>query len=413
MRTPSSVPGRHPYQRLNAVSLRTKQAPGRYADGNGLYLVVEPSGAKRWIWRGVIKSTGKRCDLGLGGVAYVSLSEAREKARTYRHQARSGGNPKIDHTRARRPVPTFRTIAIEVHAAYRPHFKNAKHVAVWLQSLEKHVFPVIGDLPITAITRDSGHVLQVLKPIWMSRPETARRVKQRLKLVFDWAKAHGHHTGDNPTEGLTKVLPTHTDKQQHLKALAYGQVPTFVTTLQTHPDTSDLVRLALELLILTATRTTEILHATWTEIDLEQRVWTIPGARMKSGREHRIPLSPRAVKILEHVQRLTASQDSTWLFPGSKPGQTLSNMTLLKAAHRIAGKTPITTHGFRSSFRDWCEERTTTPQSVAEAALAHVVPDKTEAAYRRTDLFDRRRDLMDLWAQFVTTTPAKVLAHTA
>jgi integrase len=403
MRTRFKPHGRHPYQRLSAVSLRRSRTPGRHADGNGLYLVVDPSGAQRWIWRGVIQ--GKRSDLGLGSVSFVSLSDAREKAVSYRRLAREGGNPKIERAHTRRIVPTFKAAAIEVYTEHRKTFKNAKHAAWWLQSLVNDVFPIIGERRIDTI--DAGDVLKVLTPVWTVKPETARRLKQRMKLVFDWAKASGFCAGDNPTEGLTKVLPKHKGDKQHHPALPYQAVPSFVTTLQTVPDMQDAVRLGLEFLILTATRTNEVQRAIWSEVNLETKTWTIPGERMKSGRDHRVPLSDRAVAILEQVRGVHPR--SPYLFPGSKPEKPLSNMTFLKAARRLT-TAPLTTHGFRSSFRDWCEERTNTPRTVSEAALAHVVKDKTEAAYRRTDLFDRRRDLMTLWAQFVTSTPADIIA---
>lgn len=403
--TPKLKPrGRHPHQRLAAVSLRTTRPPGRYADGNGLYLVVDPSGAKRWIWRGVIH--GKRSELGLGSVQYTSLSEARDKATTYRRLARNGGSPKVERAREKRIVPTFKHAATQVHTEHLKTFRNPKHAAQWLQSLENDVFPIIGQQPIDTI--DSGDVLKVLTPIWTVKPETARRLKQRIKLVFDWAKAKNFCSGTNPTEGLTQVLPKHKkDEKQHHAALPYHAVPQFVTTLKTIPDMRDSIRRGLEFLILTATRTNEVRLATWTEINRDEKTWIIPGERMKSGKEHRVPLSARALAILEQLQS-PVTDDQAYIFSG-KPKKPLSNMTFLKAARRVT-TTPLTTHGFRSSFRDWCEERTTVARTVSEAALAHVVQDKTEAAYRRTDLFDKRRDLMDRWARFATSTPADVTA---
>lgn len=396
--------GRHPHNRLTAITLNARKAPGRYADGNGLYLVVDPSGAKRWMWRGVIR--GKRCELGLGGLSTVPLADARARATAIRRKARDGEDPRVDRRRAQRGIPTFKAAAIAVHAEHRKGFRNAQHAAWWLASLENDVFPLLGSRPLDTIT--SADVLKVLTPIWTVKPETARRVKQRIKLIFDWGKASGFCPGDNPTEGLTKVLPKHTDDQQHLAALAYRDVPAFVTALRAIPNMREEVREALEFIILTATRTGEIRLATWDEIDFDAATWTIPAARMKAGKEHRIPLVPRAIAILKaaHARR----QDGTaWIFPGVKPGQMLSNMTLLKAARRLT-TAPLTTHGFRSSFRDWSAERTNIPRDVCEAALAHTLPDKVEAAYRRTDLFEKRRDLMDRWSQFVTSTPGSVLA---
>jgi integrase len=256
---------------------------------------------------------------------------------------------------------------------------------------------------------DSSDILRVLTPI-TTKPETARRLKQRMKVVFDWAKPSGFCRGDNPTDGVTKVLPKHKGDKQHHAALPYQGVPTFVTTLRGIPDMRPSVRLAFEFLILTATRTSEVQQATWTEIDLETQTWTIPGRRMKSGRDHRVPLSTRAVEILRQAR--TLSDGRSWVFPGTQPNKPLSNMAFLKAVPRLT-TADMTPHGFRSSFRDWSAEKTSMPRAVCEAALAHVLTDKTEAAYYRTDLFDRRRDLMDLWSQFATSTPATVVAIAA
>jgi integrase len=395
--------GQHPEKRLTAVGVRALKTPGRYADGNGLYLFVDPSGAKRWIWRGVIR--GKRTDLGLGSVQLVPLTEARDEAIRLRRTVRKGDNPLDERRRAKRAVPTFKTAATTVHAEHSVTFKNAKHRAQWLASLEADVFPALGNRAVDTI--ESGDVLRVLSRVWTTKPETARRLRQRMKVVFDWAKASGFRSGDNPTDGLTKVLPKHRNGQQHHAALPYQAVPRFVAELRAAPDTIASIRLALEFLILTATRTSEVQLATWTEIDLDAQVWTIPGARMKNGCAHRIPLSARALEILTAAQ--TTADGSRWIFPGHRPGKPLSNMTFLKAARRLT-KATITTHGFRSSFRDWSAEKTNAPTAVCEAALAHTLRDKTEAAYKRTDLFDRRRELMDTWARFATATPADVVA---
>ncbi|MBE3111611.1 MAG: site-specific integrase [Acidobacteria bacterium] len=253
---------------------------------------------------------------------------------------------------------------------------------------------------------DSADVLKTLSPIWTTKPETARRLKQRIKVVFDWAKASGLRSGDNPTEGLAKVLPKHRGEPKHHAALPYQAVPTFLGVLRT-ADTSESIRLAFELLILTAARTSEVLRATWAEVDLDAKVWTIPGARMKAGREHRVPLSARAVEILTRAQ--ACAQDSPYVFPGRTPDKPLSNMAFLMLLRRLK-QDGITTHGFRSSFRDWAAERTNVPSAVCEAALAHTLRDKTEAAYHRTDLFDRRRELMNTWAKFATSKPADVVS---
>jgi integrase len=387
--------GRHPDKRLTAVRVRTLTAPGRYADGHGLYLVVDDAGSKRWMWRGVIQ--GKRCDLGLGSAALVSLANARDQAIGLRRQARAGEDPRLERQRAKRPVPTFATAARAVHGEHGPTFRNAKHRAQWLSSLESYAFDLIGGRRVDTIT--AADVLAVLSPIWTAKPETARRVKQRIKLVMDWATAHQLFSGTNPTIGITKVLPKHKGDKAHHAALPYAKVPAFVRALRTLPDLRPSVRGALELLILTASRTNEVLLAEWDEIDLKRRVWTVPAARMKAGKAHEIPLSARAVELLTRQRALRLA--GPLVFPGQKPRQPLSDMTLLKAARRLAKA--ITVHGFRSSFRDWSAEQTNIPRDVCEAALAHTLKDKTEAAYKRTTLLAKRRELMQRWSAYVTT----------
>ena len=401
--TPKRKPkGRHPHHRLTAVSIRTKP-PGRHADGNGLYLVVDPSGARRWIWRGLIY--GRRSDLGLGSVSLVSLAAARLNAMTIRQVARVGGDPRVDRQQARTVVPTFDAAARAVHAAHSATFKNTKHRDQWITSLENDVFPIIGDRPVNQIS--TADVLRVLSPIWLTKAETARRVKQRMEVVFDWAKASGFMQGDNPTEGLTKVLPKHKGDKEHHAALPYQAVPAFLDTLRTRPRLSPSVRRGLELLVLTATRTNELRGATWDEINFDTATWTVPAARMKNSRVHQIPLSARALELLRdgYAER----GDSPWICQGPTPRQPFSDKAFRAAIGRLT-TTPVTVHGFRSSFRDWSAERTNIPRDVCEAALAHTLRDKTEAAYKRTDLFEKRRDLMALWAQFVTSTPGDVIA---
>lgn len=393
--------GRHPDRRLTAVTVRNKKQPGRYADGNGLYLVVDGSGAKRWLLRIVVR--GKRCDIGLGSAMLVPLADAREKAAVMRRQARQGGDPLAERRRERRPVLTFKEAAKQVHESHAPTFKSAKHKTQWLASLEADVFPVFGDRPLGAI--DSSDVLRALSPIWTKKPETARRLKQRIKVVFDWARASGLRSGDNPVEGLTKVLPKVRQGVTHHAALPYAQVPEFILTLKT-AKTGEAVKLAFEFLILTAARTSEVLGARWEEMDIETKSWTVPAARIKAGREHRVPLSARCVEILEQAK--TIADGGAYVFPGRSSKAPLSNMVFLMLLRRL-NRDDITAHGFRSAFRDWAAERTNMPRAVCEAALAHVIKDRTEAAYFRSDLFDLRRSLMDRWADLVTTAPAKVL----
>lgn len=393
--------GRHPDRRLASVHLRTLKAPGRYADGNGLYLFVEPSGAKRWILRTVV--AGKRRDIGLGSTQLVPLADARAEAARLRRMARSGGDPLAERRRERRPMLTFKEAATKVHEAHAPTFKNLKHRAQWLASLEADVFPVFGERPVDTI--ESADVLKALVPIWSAKRETASRLKQRIKVVLDWAKASGYRTGDNPVDGVTTVLPKTRPAATHHAALPFAQVPAFLQTLRA-AEAGDSVKLAFEFLILTAARTGDVLGARWDEIDRGAKTWVIPAERMKAKQEHRVPLSPQCLELLERAQAI--ADGGPFVFPGRSQNAPLSNMVFLMVLRRLkAGD--VTAHGFRSAFRDWAAERTNVPRAVCEAALAHVVKDKTEAAYFRSDLFDRRRKLMDTWAKFATTEPATVV----
>jgi integrase len=292
-------------------------------------------------------------------------------------------------------VPTFAQAARQVHAGHEAGFRNEKHKKQWLSSLAG-VTSTCGSKRVDAIT--SADILAVLSPQWLERPETSRRVLQRLRVIFDWCKAQGYCAGDNPTEGLTKVLPKHRATKAHHAALPYPEVPAFLRALR-ESNASEAIKLAFELTVLSATRTSETLLATWSEVDLSTQTWTIPGERMKAGVEHRVPLSSRCVEILTEAQAL--ADGSHYVFPGRSGTKPLSGMAFLMALRRM-GRDDVTTHGFRSSFRDWAAERTNVPRAVCEAALAHSLRDKTEAAYHRTDLFERRRELMDSWAGFAT-----------
>lgn len=398
-----TVSKRHPHKALSARTVQTTTATGkvqRLADGGGLYLLVAPSGSKSWMLRTLIQ--GKRSDLGLGSVALVSLAEARDDALRLRKIARAGGDPLAERRQARRTVPTFQTAAEAVHTAHAAGFKNEKHRKQWLSSLTD-MFTAFGAKQVNAIT--SADILAALNPQWLAKPETSRRVLQRVRVVFEWCKAQGYCAGDNPTQGISKVLPKHRGEQQHHAALPYPAVPSFLGTLRT-ADATEPIRLAFEFLILTAARTNEVLGATWAEIDLEAKTWTIPGVRMKTGREHRVPLAPRVMKILQRAKAL--SDGGPYVFPGRAPKRPVSNMSFLMLLRRLK-RDDITAHGFRSSFRDWASERTNFPSAVCEAALAHVIKDKAEAAYHRTDLFERRRDLMATWAAYAMAQSAHVV----
>jgi integrase len=390
---------KHPTKRLTAVKVRNARS-GKHADGGGLYLRVTDDGRKNWILRIVIK--GKRCELGLGSVKTVSLAEAREEAARLRNIARKGGDPLAERKQERKIVPTFEEAARKVHESMLPAFRNKKHGQQWINTLRDYAFPIFGSKPVDRV--ESSDILEALTPIWIEKAETARRVKQRLRTVFDYAKAKGWRSSDNPVEGISKVLPKHSKSKKHFAALAYAQIPGLIESLWKASNVGLQSKLALEFLILTAARTGEVIYARWDEINLEAETWTIPAERMKARVEHRIPLSLRCLQILKVAKSF--SHGEGFIFPGRSEGQPLSNMALAMALRRM-GRTDITVHGFRSSFRDWAEERTNTPRSVVEAALAHQVESKVEAAYLRTTLFDKRRRLMDNWAAFATAKPAQ------
>ncbi len=390
--------GKHPDKALTSVQVRALKVPGRYADGNGLYLVVEPSGSKRWLLRTVVES--RRRDIGLGGASLVTLAEAREKAHAYRKLARDGGDPLAERRKARATVPTFAEAAEQVHAEHKASWENPKHVQQWIRTLETYANPHFGTRRVDQIA--TPDVLRALAPIWLTKPETARRVRQRIGTVLNWAKAAGHRSGENPVDGVAKGLPKQGGEVEHHAALPYAEVPSFVARLRSS-DSGEVARLAFEFLILTALRTSEVLGARWQEIDEAEKVWTVPADRMKKRRVHRVPLSPRASEILDRAKLLAG--DSPFIFPGRSPAKPMSNMVFSMALRRM--NVPVTAHGFRSSFRDWAAEETRYPREVAEAALAHVVENRVEAAYRRGDLLEKRRELMEAWATFCGTVPTE------
>ncbi len=323
-------------------------------------------------------------------MSLISLAGSAREAIRLRKIARDGGDPLAERREKKkavereRSIPTFEAAARQVHAEHSKSFRNPKHAAQWITSLETYVFSLIGRQRIDRI--DSGDVLKVLSPIWLEIHETADRVKQRMGVVFDWSIASGFRSG-NPIHGITKVLPKHSGAETHFAALPYAEVPGFIYALR-KDDADDVTsRLAFELLILTASRTSEVLKAKWNEIDFQGKVWTRPAEHMKAKKEHRVPLTPRCIEILEAAKELTAGK-SAFIFPSDKPEKPLSNMVFHALLRRME-KTSITPHGFRSSFRDWAEEKTTHSQRTIETALAHVVKDKTEAAYLRTQLFEK------------------------
>jgi integrase len=386
--------GAHPHNRLTAVAVR-KAGPGRHGDGNSLYLLVDDTGARRWVLRTVV--AGRRRDIGLGSATLVPLAEARELARRYRKLAREGGDPVAERRRERRKVPTFEEAARTVHAEHKGTWSNPKHAAQWLATLEEYAFPTLGKLLVDQV--QSPDIVAALAKIWTAKPETAKRVRQRIGTVLDWAKAKGHRDGENPVRGVGggKGLPKANGDVAHHAALSYTEIPDFFAALRQQVG---LAARALELTILGATRTSETLGATWSEIDLDAATWTIPAARMKAKVAHAIPLAPAAVALLRDVREKMAA-DATFVFPGAKGAKPLSNMAMTQTLRRMK-RGDLTVHGFRSTFRDWCAERTPFPREIAEKALAHVLSSKVEAAYQRGDLFEKRRELMDAWSLFAT-----------
>lgn len=348
--------------------------------------------------------------MGLGVARPDNLARIRKQAAEARDLGREGIDPiehrKIERLRrmaASQQDMTFKECAEAYIEAHRAGWRNQKHAAQWSATLETYAYPIFGAAPVAAINVEL--VLKALQPIWNAKTETASRVRQRIEAVLNWAKARGLREGENPAQWrghLDKLLPARARVQRvrHHPAMPYAEIPDFARSLA---DQEGAAAKAMQLLILTAARTSEVLHAQWCEFDLDAGVWLIPAERMKAGREHRVPLSAAAVEIVRAME--SQRQSTGWVFPGAKSGRPLSNMALLKLLDRM-GHGKLTVHGFRSSFRDWAAERTAFPREVAEAALAHVLANKVEAAYRRSDLFDKRRDLMEAWAKFASPRPS-------
>ena len=375
--------------KLFATGLAALKEPGRYGDGNGLFLAVGTGGAASWIVR--VQKDGKRRDIGLGSLSKVPLGVARKRAAEARAQIEVGVNPVTERKRAA-GVPTFQAAAAIVYAAQRKAWANNKHDAQWLSTLTTYAFPIIGDLTVDKIGRE--HLLDVLAPIWLAKHETARRVRQRIGSVLDWAYVKGFRDTEAPLRAISKGLPRVTAARGHHSAMPYGDVAAFVARLR---QRETIGRLALEAAILTAGRSGEVRGATWGEVDLEAALWTIPAERMKMGRSHVVPLAPAALSVLRRALALRTG-DAELVFPGAKRGKPLSDNTLVKVLKDM-GET-FTAHGFRSAFKDWAGEVASFPNELSEAALAHAIPNKSEAAYRRGTLLDRRRAMMAAWADY-------------
>jgi integrase len=387
--------------KLSTLKIAKTTKPGLYADGGGLYLQITAAGVKSWLFR--YMRAGKARGMGLGPTHTIGLAEARTRALDCRRLLLDGIDP-IDSRNAERTAQrvaqasemTFKQCAGKYIEAHRAGWKNAKHADQWTNTLTTYAEPVFNSLPVSAI--DTALVMKVLEPIWTTKTETASRVRGRIESVLDWATVRGYRAGENPARlkgHLDALLPkrARVQKVKHHPALPYADLPDFVKLLRAEEGTA---ARALELLILTATRTNEVIGATWPEFKLDERIWIIPGERMKMRREHRVPLSARAITLIKALEDM---KQGDYVFPGAKYQKPLSNMAMLQLLERMK-RDDITVHGFRSTFRDWAGETTHYPREVCEAALAHGIKDKAEAAYARGDLFAKRAALMEEWATF-------------
>jgi integrase len=393
--------------KLTAIQVpRLAKKPGFHADGGGLYLQVTAGGAS-WVLRYSI--TGRARYMGLGPLRLFGLADARVKAAEAQRLIHDGKDP-IDVRRAERAKAqleaakaiTFKKAAASYIASHKAGWKNAKKLAgLWQATLNAYAHPVIGELPVQSI--DTGLVLKVLESIWTKKPETAGRVRQRIEVILDWAKVRGYRDGENPARWkghLDVLLPARAKVKavEHHAALPFSEIGAFMVALR---QQEGIAARAFEFAILTAARTSEALGAKWSEISLAERMWTVPPERMKAKKEHRVPLSAAANTILEEMVKLRENDGSNdaYVFPGMRRGKPLSNMAFLMLLRRMK-RDDLTAHGFRSSFRDWAAERTAFPPEVAEMALAHAIADKVEAAYRRGDLLEKRRQLAEAWAEW-------------
>ncbi len=392
--------------KLTATGAKALTAPGRYSDGDGLELLIGRSGAKSWVVR--VQKDGKRRDIGAGSFKKVSLADARIKAAKIRSQIEAGIDPVAERRKAA-GIPTFRSAAADVHAEQKKGWKNGKHADQWINTLTTYAFPAFGDVSVAGI--DAGAVRDVLAAIWLTKPETARRLRQRIRTVIDWSVGKGYREASLAWPVIDKALPKQRAKAKPHPSLPYSELPAFLDRLR---ERETMGRLALEALILTACRSGEVRGALWPEIDLEAKLWRIPAGRMKGGVEHTIPLCDASVA---HFERMKAHrrENSDLVFPGTSKGKSLSDMTLTKlirdmhAADLKAGgpgfMDPVqnkiaVAHGFRSTFADWVNEQTNFSAEVREAALAHVNQNKVEAAYSRTAYLDKRRPMMAAWADY-------------
>jgi integrase len=397
--------------KLTVLAVQREKRPGYYADGDHLYLQVSPTGTKSWIFR--YRQAGHRSrncrpvnrDMGLGSADTFSLAEARERAREQRQLLAQGLDPIEQRRQARQAAMAQETVtfaqAVERYMSRPRHWRNDKHRKQWASTLNTYAYPVIGHLDVRLI--DQRHVLQILEPIWWTKNETANRVRGRLETILNYAKVHHLRSGENPAQykgNLDHALEARSKvrKIEHHAALPYTELPGFMQALKAQPGIG---AQALQFAILTAARTGEVIGARWSEIDLEAQLWIVPAAHTKANREHRVPLSDQALAVLQTAKERmgTSIELKAFVFPGRHPNKGLSNMSMLKTLQRI-DRGDLTTHGFRSSFRTWAAEVTDFPREVAEAALAHVVGDKVEAAYMRSTFFEKRVRMMQAWGAF-------------
>lgn len=377
--------------KLSVAQIKALKEPGRYADGEGLILKIGPTGGRSWIMR--VQVNGCRRDIGLGNAQLVSLHDARAAAAGVRKLARSGVDPLLERQKQEVVVPTFQEAAKAVHIELVKGWKNGKHTDQWLTTLENYAFPKLGQLRVDQI--EDPLIRDVLAEIWLEIPETARRVKQRIGTVLDWSYSKGLRPTEAPMRSISKGLPRQPRKSGHHAALPYTELPKLMRELGSKPF--NIGRLALEAVILTSTRSGEVRGARWNELNDDFTTWTVPAERMKAGVAHSVPLSKQAAEVFRQAACVRI-KGCDLVFPGQIMGSPLSDMTLLEIVRGM--KVPATVHGFRSTFRDWVADVTDFPREVAEAALAHTLENKVEAAYRRTDFFAKRRALMDAWANY-------------
>lgn len=396
-------------QKLNARMVATAP-PGKYNDGGGLWLEVKPTGNRRWFFRCTVN--GQRREPGIGPYPDTSLAQARNRAKALRELVSKGLDPlNLPPEPEKVIIPTFTQAAARFIRSHRRTWSNPKHARQWAATIRTYAKPIIGNMPVDQI--DVQDVLKCLNPIWQKIPETAKRVQGRIENILDWAIAHKYRPAPNPAAwrgNLAQILPRKTKVAavRHQPAMPFAQVPAFIQGLR---DQDSVSALALQFLIRTACRTQEVLEAEWSEIDLEARIWKIPAARMKARREHEVPLTDACLEILAKAPRLA---NNPYIFPGVRPGRPLANMALLmamrKRGHGVGGdKSDAVPHGFRSSFRDWAGETTPHARDTVEMALAHVIPNHTERAYRRGTMLDKRRKLMEDWSNYIDRAPAKVI----